>query len=402
MTAPAGRNPFQPAPGATPPAIVGREAELASIDDGAGRVARGSAPLPLAFVGLRGLGKTVLLNAVADRTAGGVHLRVEVERGVRVATSIHRAIRGLQDSLVPISSKFGKAIETALRFIPLSYEPPGDIGEFKLGAGEEAKPERLPVGRAISVLNDEAVRAKKYLTITLDEVHEADLEGLRSVIATVHQSAQTEKPIFFACAGLPETSELLDELPTYVKRWDTFELAFLSRAESIEGVRLPLREAGVTIEDRALDLLVEQAAGYPFFLQRYASAAWNRHSGKHLTLADVEATLGPVRALVEKTFYADEFRRLSPRERLFCKVLADLGPGAQELGRVANELGVKSSEISSIRGSLIKKGTVFVPSSGDIQFRMPLADRYVREHPELFDDEQIRRYRAALASRANS
>lgn len=393
-------NPFAPAPGASPPFLAGREAELASISDGADRAARGSAPVPLAFVGLRGLGKTALLNAVRDRTPGALHVRIEVERGVPLATTVHAAIRGLLRSTESLPKRIGNAIENALRHVPLpSLELPHELGAIALHV-PDAEPERdedLPAGQALSVVNDAIAEAKRHLVVTVDEVQDADTEGLRSLVAAVHKSAASRAPIFLACAGLPETLELFERLRTYVRRWDRFELAFLSRAESVEGIRVPLRAAGVEIADAALDLLVDEAAGYPYFLQKYASAAWNRHAGATVTLADVEASLGPVRAIVERTYYADEFRRLSPRERLFCKVLAELGAGPHEIGRVAAELGVKSAAISSIRGNLIRKGIVFSPSPGAVAFRMPLADRYVRDHASFFFDEAVRRYGSELS-----
>lgn len=393
-------NPFQPAPGATPPALVGREAEAASIDDALERAETGGIPLPLAFVGLRGLGKTVLLNLVHERVARGIVLSLEVERGVPLATSLRNGIAAIDAARKPLPARVGSAIRTALRDIPLpAYEPPGNVGEFKLvaPAADEPEPADLPLGRAIEALNDAIRRTKHYLAITIDEVHAADVAGLRSVVAAVHRSAQTGTPILFACAGLPESFALFAKLPTYVRRWDTFELGFLTRAESALGIRLPLERAGVTIDDDALDLLVENAAGYPFFLQRYASEAWKRRKRNRITRAAVSETLEPVRALVEKTYYADDFKTLSPRERLFCRELAALGPGPHELGRIAAALGVKSLAISSIRGNLIKKGIVFVPASGDIQFRMPLAERYVLQHPEYFDDERVRAYREKLS-----
>jgi len=197
-------------------------------------------------------------------------------------------------------------------------------------------------------------------------------------------------------AGLPEAAAVLDKMHTYVKRWDRFELDFLTRAETVEAIRIPLQQSGFTIADDALDLLVSEAAGYPFFIQKYASTVWNKHRGKKITLAVIDAALPGVRAMVEKTYYADEFRNLSPREQLFCKILAAFGPGSHQLGRIADELGVKSSAISSIRGNLIRKGIVFAPSAGTIAFRMPLADRYVRDHATFFFDPAAERYGATL------
>ncbi len=379
----AGRsNPFQPAPGADPPALVGRGAELASIDDAAGRIAGRGAPTPIAFFGLRGLGKTVLLNAVRRRTPGGIHLHVEVETGVLLETSVRNALETLRSSVEPSRVRVRKSVDRALRFLPLpSFELPHDLGAIKFNAPEADELQSdLPLGRAIDALNVAVTSARSYLVITIDEIQDVDLPGLRSLVASVHQSASSKSPILLACAGLPEAERVFLKLRTYVKRWDRFELSYLTRAETAEAIRIPLSEAGVAIEDRALSMLVDECAGYPYFIQRFASAAWNRLAGDRISVDIVAEVIPQVRVLVEKLFYADEFRRLSPRERLFCKRLAELGPGPRELGDVAKAFGVPSSAISSIRTNLIRKGVIFSPSSGTIEFRMPLADRYVREH----------------------
>lgn len=380
-------NPFQPAPGATPPLLVGRAAELASIRDACDRVARDSAPTPIAFVGLRGLGKTVLLNVVREHTRDGVHLHVEIEPGISLASSVRSALDTLLASVTPAVKRVAKAIESALRYLPMpSFELPGRVGAITLTTpAEQTEPEhRQPLSQAIQALNDAVASAHKYLVITVDEVQDVDVVGFRSLVACVHRSAGSRRPILLACAGLPETHETFRKLRTYAKRWDRFDLGFLSRAETIEAIRTPIREAGASIEDAAIDVLADESAGYPFFVQKYASAAWNHHRGTKILLSDVQAIVPDVRALVERLFYADELDRLSPRERAFCKALADLGEGPHALGEIAAAFGVPSSAISSIRSTLIKKGVVFVPSSGMLEFRMPLADRYVREHASLF------------------
>lgn len=392
-------SPFQPAPGANPPLLAGRHAEMASIEDACARVVRGSAPVPMAFLGLRGLGKTVLLNEIRNRTRDGLHLAIEVETGVPLSRSMRAAIISLRASLQPIHQRFGKAFMEALRCLPMpTYDLPHNAGALTLTVPneEEQAPEQLPLGQALNVLNEAAAKAHKYVVVTVDEVQDVDVAGLRSLVARVHQSGGTAAPILFACAGLPETRQVLKSLRTYAKRWDRFELGFLSRAETAEAIRVPIEKAGASITDRALDLVAEEAAGYPFFIQRYASAAWNEHHGKTITLEDAQAAIPKVRAMVDSLFYAEDLNDLSPRERLFCRTLAELGEGAHELGEVSQVLGVQSSGISSIRSNLIAKGVMFVPSSGTVQFRIPLTDRYIREHPDVFYDADVKKYERAL------
>jgi hypothetical protein len=395
-------NPFQPAPGADPPLLVGRSSEEASIQDACARVARGSAPTPLAFLGLRGLGKTVLLNEIRARTGDGVHLQVEVETGVSLAVSMRQAVTSLQGAVDPLPKRLGKALLETLRSIPMpSFELPHDLGAVTLEA--PPMPESagdLPLGQALQILNDAVFAANTYLVVTVDEVHDADVAGLRSLVARVHQSAGSRAPILFACAGLPETANTLRELRTYVKRWDRFELDFLTRAETAAAIRIPIERAGRSIADAALEAVVVEAAGYPAFIQRYASAVWNEHEGESITVEDVSRTIPAVRSTLEKLFYQEDFAGLSARERLFCKVLADLGPGGHNLRAVSGALGVASAAISSIRTNLIRKGVVFSPSSGTVAFRLPLADRYVRKNEAFFFDAGVQQYMRDLAARS--
>ncbi len=398
---PAPSNPFAPAPGATPPALVGREAELVAIDDALDRAERRSQPTPMAFVGLRGLGKTVLLHRIAhDSAKTALHLAVEAEPGATLAASFREAMHLLRERDKPLRIRLGDALDAALRHIPLpSYDLPGEMGSVSLRKPEsDAHPEEAPLGRALMTFNRAAHDIHKFLAITIDEVQDADIASLRTVIARVNQTAGTNQPILFACAGLPQSREILRKLRTYTTRWDIFDLEFLTRAECVEAIRGPLDTARVAIDDRAIDLLAQEAAGYPFFVQKYASAVWNKHRGSKITYEDVIATVPGVRRLVEKTLYGSAFSGLTPREIVVALALAELGPGAHAIGVLARSLGTTSDALGSIRTNLIKKDILFVPAAGSIQFRMPLADRYVLEHRNTLEAPEVVAYRNALTA----
>ncbi len=277
--------------------------------------------------------------------------------------------------------------------LPLpGYELPHGIGEIRFNAPSATREEEAPSLRgALQAFNEAVAAAGKHLVITVDEIQDADVPGLRSLGATVHKSADTSSKILFACAGLPEAATAIKELRTYAKtRWDHFDLSFLTPAETAQGIRIPFERGGIPVEPEALDLLVAEAAGYPYFLQRYSSAAWHDwhyRQGPTLTLDEARSAIARMGPMLEKQFYAQAFTPLSPRERRFCRELALRGPGAHQLGDVAAALGARSSRISSLRGGLLAKGVINQPSRGRVEFRMPLADRYVREHLGQFDDE---------------
>jgi hypothetical protein len=391
-------NPFQPAPGASPPELVGRSSELAAIWDATERAKSGSVPTPLVFTGLRGIGKTVLLTRLIDSAgAHAVPIRLEVESEVPLSDVVQDAIARLLPTLRSVPKKLLAAVDAALRLVPkLNYELPNELGALSLEAPADDRAPHLPLRTAIESLNAAVSSIGRFLVITIDEIHDADIASLRTIAAGVHQSAASGNPILLACAGLPQTVEVIAKLRTYAHRWDRFELDLLRGPEVAQAIRLPIERNGATIDRAALDLLIEQCAGYPFFVQKYASAAWTAHRGRSITLADVERVVPGVRAGIEKAFYRDAFDDLSPRERMLVIALADLGPGAHELRAVSGALGVGSMALGSIRTRLIKKGVVFAPRAGYLQFRIPLAERYVADHREAYETPDVIAYRKAF------
>jgi hypothetical protein len=250
-----------------------------------------------------------------------------------------------------------------------------------------------------AVFADGARQAHRALAVTIDEVQNLEPRMLAAIARIVHESAQTKNPILLALAGLPETIKLLEALPTYARRWDRYSLRLLTDPETLFAIREPVVETGHRIQDEALDALVTESAGYPFFIQKYASAAWAAHRGKTITKDDVDVSLPPAKALVEESFYRQPLDALSPRERLFVITLAKLGPGEHALNDVAKKLGVTSPTISSIRYRLIAKRIVSTGKNGSVQFLTPLMDRFVREHERDLATREVRAYAAELRSR---
>ncbi|MBV9103424.1 MAG: hypothetical protein JO060_07515, partial [Candidatus Eremiobacteraeota bacterium] len=168
-------------------------------------------------------------------------------------------------------------------------------------------------------------------------------------------------------------------------------IGLLSEKETKDAIAIPARALGVTVETAALRRLLAETAGYPFFIQEYASAAWLQHHGDRVTGADVEASAPGVRKILEDSYYDNRFRRLTPRECEYVLAMASLGPGPHSVGEIAAALQGTSEGLSSVRNQLIKKDVVFVPAGGMLEFRMPLTERYVERHR----DELERRARTA-------
>jgi hypothetical protein len=396
-------NPFQPAPGASPPELVGRDAEVSSILDATDRIKSGSAPTPIVFTGLRGIGKTVLLNRLIELAGPkAVVLKLEVESDVSLDAVMQDAAARLMPALRSVPRRLLSSLDAALRQLPkLEYGLPHELGSLSVTAPPDEETRHLPLRAALSSLNDAIAAVNRFLVITIDEIHDVDVASLRTVAAVVHQSAGTSTPILLSCAGLPQTSEIIKRLRTYAHRWEHYALDLLTRAEAAQAIRLPIERAGAFIEIAALDFLVRESAGYPFFVQKYASAAWNVQKNGRIRAVNVESVLPGVRASIEKTFYGDAFDDLSPRERVFALALAELGPGAHELRSVAERLGTSSPALGSIRTRLIKKNVVFVPRAGALAFRIPLAERYLIDHRDEYETADVVAYRSQLGRAAS-
>lgn len=375
-------NPYQPAPGAPPPVLVGRDAELRAIADGLARSAEGRPAQPLVFVGLRGIGKTALLHRLAaDAGRSAVVVAVEAAKDTTLAASLRVAVQAAARSAAGTSRKISRALQTALDKLPMpAYLLPHHAGAISLVPPSAATEVEAPLTEALAELAEAAHKQGHFLALLVDEVQDADLATLRPLITAIHQSAAGPHPILFAAAGLPGTTARLHEARTYTERWQFFRLTLLTPAQAADAIRIPAQELGVSIERDALDLLAAESGGYPFFVQEYAKAAWDHHKGKHITIADATAVIGGVRAMLENSFYRERFERLTPRETRFAIALADLGSGAQQLRAIAHRLGTDSAALGSTRTQMIKKEIVVVPGPGLVEFRIPLTDRYVENH----------------------
>ncbi len=397
-------NPFHPAPGALPERIVGREPELSAMREAVRRAMAGSPPSPLVVIGQRGMGKTVLLRELRE-LGGAATLAVplEVVSGQPLAETLREKLVRLTESVESLPIRVGRAFDAAVHAIPkVSYELPHHAGAIALsGAGDErSKPEDRTLAAMLGALTDAARAAKRYVTITVDEMQDADAGAMQTLVRFVHESAQGDAPVLLACAGLSETYALLERLRTYVQRWPTFELRLLTPSETIEAIREPIVAARAHIDENALDELASESAGYPYFIQAYGSAAWEAHHGKRVTLADVRASLSGVRARNEASFYVRPLAKLTPREMAFAIALAELGDGSHEMRAVAGALGVTAPDLSSTRASLVRKSIAAVPIPGRIEFRIPFTDRYLCAHRGEYETADVRAYRAGLARRS--
>jgi hypothetical protein len=377
-------NPYRPAPGSVPPALVGRDGELGAARYAAGMTNAGGAAQPIVFTGLRGMGKTALLRRCVSEAedSGAVVLYAEASPELRLAATLRRSLEHAKRQYASLRGKIKTAFEAAIRALPeATFELPHEMGGIKLNAAPAPSDKRHEsFVEALETLNAEVRRHGRSLAFAVDEIQEGHIDDLRIIVRFVHLTAGTSEPVLFLGAGLPNSPAHLHAVRTYTERWRYFRIGLLSADETIEAMQLPAKERGVTFERPALARLVEETAGYPFFIQEYASAAWLQHKGFRVTLRDVEAVVPGVRKVLESSFYDERFRRLTPRECEYVLAMAALGDGPHTVGEIATRLGSTSEVLSSVRNQLIRKDVAYAPAGGALEFRMPLTGRYVERH----------------------
>jgi hypothetical protein len=378
-------NPFRPAPGSEPPALVGRDAERSAAQYALHLTRSGAPAQPIVFIGLRGMGKTALLRrCIADAEAdGAVVIYGEATHDEPLGTTLFAGLQRARRANATLGEKLHAGFDAIVESLPTpSFNLPGEVGSISLERGNERE-EKIPDNfDTLDELNELIRRNKRYLVFAIDEVQEAPIAGLRDLVRFVHRTAGLDVPVYLLAAGLPNSREHLHEVRTYTERWRYFRLDLLNPDDTRAAIEIPSRQRDVTIAPEALNLLASESAGYPFFVQEYASAAWLAHKGRTITHADVAGVVPGVRRVLEDDFYDSRFRLLTPRECAYVLAMARLGPGPHTTGEIASVFGSKSEILSSIRNRLVKKDVVYSPASGMIEFRIPLTERYVLAHQD--------------------
>jgi len=382
------RNPFAPGAGSPPPELSGRAELLDRARIGLGRVQRGRSEKGIVLVGLRGVGKTVLLNEMrrqADQLNYRTclieshegkslpallipqvrHILLELDRLESLSEQVKRALRVLKSFMNGVKIKAAE-IEVSLDIDP---EPgaadSGDI-EFDL-------PELLTaLGRA-------ARDRQTAIAIFIDEIQYFRPTELSALIMAMHRIAQDQLPVILFAAGLPQVTALFGNSKSYAERLFEFpKIQALQPNDAYDALKKPAAAEGVAFDDAALSQIYTNSHGYPFFLQEWGYHAWNVARQSPISFYDIHHATEIAINRLDQGFFRVRFDRLTPREKNYLRAMASLGPGPFKSGEVATVLGKKSSALGPLRDGLISKGMIYSPTYGDIAFTVPLFDEFMK------------------------
>ena len=380
-------NPFSPGAGTQPPELAGRSELLHKVEVLLARVKAGRSEQSLFMVGLRGVGKTVLLNRVREmaQLQGYQALLIEaheskplpllllpplrqtlfaLDRMQNVSQQVKRGLRMLRSFIGAVKVKVGDA-EFGLDIDPEtgtadSGDLEADLAELFVAVGEAAADR----GSAVAIIIDE-----------LQYMSEVEMSAL---IMAIHRVSQRSLPLVLIGAGLPQLVGLAGKSKSYAERLFTYpEVGALSLEDASLALQGPVASQGVTFTPEALAEIFRVTQGYPYFLQEWGYQSWNMATQTPVDLSLIQQTTIASTARLDQSFFRVRFDRLTPREKDYLSALAELGTGNQRSGDIAERLGVKVQSIAPLRSSLIKKGMIYSPAHGDTAFTVPLFDQFM-------------------------
>lgn len=379
-------NPFSPGAGSRPPEFAGRETVLAAADVALRRAVLGRSVQSQIFLGLRGTGKTVLLNEVLDLAdkAGFLTSFVETPENRRLADLLYPQIRKALRRLSTLEAAKATATSAlrALRSFASVFKI--SLGEVELGVDAEhgvadSGDLELDLSELFEAVGRAAQAGGKGWALLIDEVQYLDEKELAAVIVAVHRISQRNLPVMVFAGGLPQIARLSGEAKSYAERLFNFpEIGPLDVNAAQAAIRKPLQGEGVDIQSDALDLILERTGGYPFFLQEWGHHAWNVAETSVITLQDVELAGQQALSRLDNGFFRVRFDRLTKAEVDYVVAMASLGAGPYKVNEVAQVLRKEPQALGPRRASIIKKGMIYSPSYGDIDFTVPLFDDFLR------------------------
>jgi hypothetical protein len=381
-------NPFAPGAGTPPPELAGRDELRESIRVTLERVRRGMPSKSVLMVGLRGVGKTVLLDRMReDAEAAGLHtVRAEAPEGrslpallapqLRLALlrlSSHEKAKELATRALRGLAGFAKALKVKYRDIEVGVDFDPEPGLADNGDLEH------DLQALLEAVGAAAQKAGTALAIFIDELQYVEEDQLAALITALHRCAQRRLPVVLVGAGLPQLRGQMGRAKSYSERlFDFPEIGPLSESAARLAIAKPARDQGVDITGDALELVIAQTNRYPYFLQEWGKQAWDIATASPITRDDVERASKVAVAALDESFFRVRFDRLTPAEKRYMRAMAEMGPGPHRSGDIADRLGRKVTSLGPTRNQLIAKGMIWSPSHGDTAFTVPLFDEFMR------------------------
>jgi hypothetical protein len=381
-------NPFAPGAGTPPPELAGRDDLRETVRIAVERARRQLPSKSILMVGLRGVGKTVLLDRMRDDTeALGIHtLRIEApeDRSLPaiLAPQLRQALLRLSrnERARDLAQRALRALSGFARALKMKYE------DIEVGLDFEPEPGLADNGdleHDLQALLESAGSAARSggtaLVIFVDQLQYVPEEELAALITALHRTAQRQLPLVLVGAGLPQLPGRMGRAKSYAERlFDFPEIGSLPNDAAKRAIEKPIRDHGADITPEALKRILTETRGYPYFLQEWGKHSWDAADEPPITEDDVKLASTTAIAALDESFFRVRFDRLTPSEKRYLRAMAELGAGPHRSGEIADALHRVVTALGPTRSQLIAKGMIWSPNHGDTAFTVPLFDEFMR------------------------
>ena len=380
-------NPYNPGAGTPPPELAGRNELREKVRICIERLRIGNSAKSLILVGLRGVGKTVLLDRMRwDAESTGIQtLRIEAPENkslpAMLAPELRKALLRMStiESAKEVSQRALRALAGFAKGLKLKF------ADIEVGFDFEPEPGLADNGElesdmtALLVQTGEAAKAAgTVMVMFVDELQYVKEREFAALISALHRCAHLRLPITLVGAGLPQLLALAGEAKSYSERLFEYpQVDKLNTSAALDALRKPAQQLDVNYTDEAALAIVEKTQGYPYFLQEWGKHTWDLATTSPITLDVVKTATQLTIAGLDESFFKVRLERTTPSERRYLRAMADLGPGPHRSGDIANQLLKTVSTQAPVRSSLIRKGIVWSPTHGDTAFTVPLFHEYL-------------------------
>lgn len=377
-------NPYTPNAGSRPAELAGREPELEQFRVLVGRLRQGATDQSLVIKGLRGVGKTVLLNAFEDLAENENFLTFYHEL-TPDSNLVENLARDAETALgrLKLTERAGRQVRSALGHLKaIKLTGPADFGLAVDLRGVDEGALTADLTELLLQLGAAASAKNRGIAFFLDELQFVEKTQYRAMISALHRCTQKQAPVTVAAAGLPQIPRLSGEAGSYAERlFDFPTIANLDEESARRALTEPARKLRVDYTEDAISEALAWTAGYPFYIQQLGKHAWNLAEGSPITLEDIEAAKPAAQEALDRSIYAVRIQRTTANEQRYMRAMAELGQGPYRSGAVASKLGKTVGALSVVRQGLINKGLIYSTEQyGHIDFTVPRFSEYMRRH----------------------
>lgn len=387
------RNPFSPGAGSRPPELAGRDAILERVSIALDRIRNGRHAQSAILIGLRGVGKTVLLNEMrrAAEGEGIMAVSIEAPEGQSLPAMLVPALRTALLKLdrgqaaMTLAKRGLGALARFVKAFKLSYgelEASIDLGEIGIADNGDLESDLIDL---IDIVGAAAGERGTALVLFIDELQYVEERELAALITALHRARQNERPITLVAAGLPQLAGQMGQAKSYAERMFLFtNVGPLNNEAATSAIVHPIEAEECSIAPAAVAKILEATQGYPYFLQEWGKQCWDAADQCPITGDDVDLAYPAAIAALDDSFFRVRFDRMTPSEKRYLRAMADLGEGPYSSTAIADHLSRKPSSFGPVRASLVAKGMIYTPGYGQSAFTVPLFDAFMRRiMPEM-------------------